>query len=87
MEGIQLLKPSNGKANQKIKQEAAAHSAKSESQAPVVKADASFADLGLAPWLLKMCNQMKFLKPTPVQRSCIPAVLAGEINNSRKIVF
>lgn len=39
--------------------------------------EASWADMGLAPWVLKACRAMGFKRPTPVQARCIPAVLAG----------
>jgi superfamily II DNA/RNA helicase len=39
--------------------------------------EASWGELGLAPWVLKACRAMGFKRPTPVQAKCIPAVLAG----------
>ncbi|GJP52530.1 hypothetical protein CLOM_g11632 [Closterium sp. NIES-68] len=37
----------------------------------------SFADLGLAPWLVATCHEMGLRHPTPVQCACIPPVVAG----------
>ncbi|PAA87694.1 hypothetical protein BOX15_Mlig002974g2, partial [Macrostomum lignano] len=36
-----------------------------------------FSSLGLKPWLLSQLSALSITKPTPVQRACIPAVLAG----------
>eukprot|EP01054_Gregarina_sp_Poly1_P000682 Gregarina_sp_Poly_1__681@NODE_1162_length_4890_cov_49_798673_g797_i0_p2_GENE_NODE_1162_length_4890_cov_49_798673_g797_i0NODE_1162_length_4890_cov_49_798673_g797_i0_p2_ORF_typecomplete_len530_score98_35DEAD/PF00270_29/3_3e51DEAD/PF00270_29/21Helicase_C/PF00271_31/1_5e03Helicase_C/PF00271_31/1_7e03Helicase_C/PF00271_31/9_6e30ERCC3_RAD25_C/PF16203_5/8_7e13ResIII/PF04851_15/3_3e10SNF2_N/PF00176_23/0_0047Flavi_DEAD/PF07652_14/0_013AAA_19/PF13245_6/1_2e03AAA_19/PF13245_6/0_15CMS1/PF14617_6/8_2e03CMS1/ len=37
----------------------------------------SFVDLGLAPELVQICDQLKWQAPTPIQIAAIPAVLAG----------
>ncbi|CAN6477753.1 unnamed protein product [Victoria cruziana] len=37
-----------------------------------------FENLGLAEWLLQSCRELKLKKPTPVQRHCIPQILAGK---------
>jgi hypothetical protein len=37
---------------------------------------ASFADLGLAPWIQKTCGELGMVKPTPIQRRCIPQVMS-----------
>ncbi|MBV8974109.1 MAG: DEAD/DEAH box helicase [Sinobacteraceae bacterium] len=37
----------------------------------------SFADLGLAPGLIRAVTEKGYLTPTPIQRAAIPAVLAG----------
>ncbi|MBN3275141.1 DDX49 helicase, partial [Polyodon spathula] len=34
-----------------------------------------FSALGLSEWLLQQCTQMGINKPTPVQQSCVPAIL------------
>ncbi|XP_041087168.1 probable ATP-dependent RNA helicase DDX49 [Polyodon spathula] len=36
-----------------------------------------FSALGLSEWLLQQCTQMGINKPTPVQQSCVPAILEG----------
>nr|GMC65396.1 DEAD-box ATP-dependent RNA helicase 36 [Ipomoea batatas] len=38
----------------------------------------SFSDLGLAEWALQTCKELGMKKPTPVQRHCIPRILAGQ---------
>ncbi|KAG5511995.1 hypothetical protein GH5_07948 [Leishmania sp. Ghana 2012 LV757] len=37
---------------------------------------AEFQQLGIQPWLSKQCAYMALEKPTPIQRECIPAILA-----------
>lgn len=39
--------------------------------------DASFLDLGLPEWLTKTCKGLGMVKPTAVQCSCCPQILAG----------
>ena len=36
----------------------------------------SFSDLGLCEWVQNSCRSMGFKKPFPIQKSCIPAILA-----------
>ncbi|XP_069042326.1 probable ATP-dependent RNA helicase DDX49 [Lepisosteus oculatus] len=36
-----------------------------------------FSSLGLSDWLIQQCKQMGINKPTPVQQSCVPAILEG----------
>ncbi|KAE8294013.1 putative ATP-dependent RNA helicase DDX49 [Larimichthys crocea] len=38
---------------------------------------ADFPSLGLSDWLVKQCKQLGINKPTPVQESCMPAILQG----------
>ncbi|KAK1280824.1 DEAD-box ATP-dependent RNA helicase 36 [Acorus gramineus] len=38
----------------------------------------TFADLGLAPWAVSTCAALGMKRPTPVQCSCIPRIIAGE---------
>ncbi|GET85768.1 ATP-dependent RNA helicase, putative [Leishmania tarentolae] len=38
---------------------------------------AEFQRLGVQPWLSKQCTYMALETPTPIQRKCIPAILAG----------
>ncbi|XP_072973869.1 DEAD-box ATP-dependent RNA helicase 36 [Typha angustifolia] len=38
----------------------------------------SFADLGLAKWAVTTCDELEMRRPTPVQRRCIPRILAGD---------
>ncbi|KAJ3673397.1 hypothetical protein LUZ60_006771 [Juncus effusus] len=40
-------------------------------------ATSSFAELGLAEWAVATCQELGIRQPTPVQRRCIPAILAG----------
>jgi ATP-dependent RNA helicase DDX49/DBP8 len=37
----------------------------------------TFTQLGLHDWLVKTCHAIGFVHPTPVQRHCIPPILAG----------
>ncbi|KAI8476969.1 MAG: P-loop containing nucleoside triphosphate hydrolase protein [Monoraphidium minutum] len=39
--------------------------------------DASFKELGVTDWLCSVLQSLGITRPTPVQRGCIPAVLAG----------
>jgi len=39
--------------------------------------DATFKDLGVTDWLCGVLQSLGITQPTPVQRGCIPAVLAG----------
>ncbi|MBN3303014.1 DDX49 helicase, partial [Amia calva] len=36
-----------------------------------------FSSLGISDWLIGQCKQMGISKPTPVQESCVPAILEG----------
>lgn len=38
----------------------------------------TFEDLGLAEWLTLTCRELGMRNPTPVQKSCIPAILDGK---------
>lgn len=38
----------------------------------------SFSDLGLTEWAIQTCKELGMKKPTPVQRHCIPRILAGQ---------
>lgn len=38
----------------------------------------TFSDLGLAGWAVQTCNELGMKKPTPVQRHCVPRILAGQ---------
>lgn len=40
--------------------------------------ETSFANLGLAPKLLSILGEQKFIKPTPIQHQCIPSALEGK---------
>ncbi|GFQ65406.1 probable ATP-dependent RNA helicase DDX49 [Trichonephila clavata] len=40
--------------------------------------DEGFEELKLKKWLVKQCTEMGITKPTPVQRHCIPQILAGK---------
>ncbi|XP_035268953.1 probable ATP-dependent RNA helicase DDX49 isoform X1 [Anguilla anguilla] len=37
----------------------------------------NFSSLGLSDWLIQQCKQMGITNPTPVQESCMPAILEG----------
>lgn len=37
----------------------------------------SFENLGINTWLVQKCSQIGMIKPTPVQKYCIPAILDG----------
>lgn len=37
----------------------------------------SFASLNVAPWLTAALSSMEIHRPTPIQKSCIPAILNG----------
>jgi ATP-dependent RNA helicase DDX49/DBP8 len=43
--------------------------------------DATFRSLGLCDWLQGTCSAMGFKRPTPVQKHCIPAILAGKVSS------
>ncbi|XP_031107111.1 DEAD-box ATP-dependent RNA helicase 36 [Ipomoea triloba] len=45
---------------------------------PTASNHISFSDLGLAEWALQTCKELGMKKPTPVQRHCIPRILAGQ---------
>lgn len=38
----------------------------------------TFADLGLAEWIVDTCKELGMKRPTPVQHHCIPKILAGQ---------
>ena len=40
--------------------------------------ETTFADLGLAPELLRALNDMGYTKPTPIQAQAIPLVISGK---------
>jgi len=37
----------------------------------------TFAQLGLSAWVVESCRAVGISKPTPIQRACIPPILAG----------
>jgi ATP-dependent RNA helicase DDX49/DBP8 len=43
-----------------------------------ISGDVTFRDLGLGEWLEQTCREMGIVKPSPVQRACVPPVLQGE---------
>ena len=43
----------------------------------VVDSESSFASLEVSPWLLASLSALSVLRPTSIQRSCIPAILQG----------
>nr|GLL20648.1 DEAD-box ATP-dependent RNA helicase 36 [Ipomoea trifida] len=45
---------------------------------PTASNHISFSNLGLAEWALQTCKELGMKKPTPVQRHCIPRILAGQ---------
>ena len=55
------------------------------SNGKVVDARSSFATLDVAPWLIASLANMEIRRPTAIQKSCIPEILAGRdvIGSSR----
>ena len=47
------------------------------SNGKVVDSDASFATLGVAPWLIASLAAMEIKRPTGIQKGCIPQILQG----------
>ncbi|MCJ1261017.1 putative RNA helicase [Lobaria immixta] len=47
------------------------------SNGKVVDGSASFASLGVSPWLLASLSAMAIKRPTAIQKGCIPAILEG----------
>ncbi|PKU64837.1 DEAD-box ATP-dependent RNA helicase 36 [Dendrobium catenatum] len=45
---------------------------------PDASSTVSFADLGLSKWAVDTCLELGMRRPTPVQRCCIPRILAGD---------
>jgi ATP-dependent RNA helicase DDX49/DBP8 len=37
----------------------------------------SFADIGVTPWLVSSLSEMAIIKPTGIQKGCIPEILKG----------
>lgn len=46
-------------------------------RATVSTSSASFADLGVAPWLVMSLSAMAIKRPTNIQKGCIPEILKG----------
>ena len=44
----------------------------------VVDSQSSFATIGIAPWLIASLAAMEILRPTAIQKRCIPEILAGK---------
>jgi len=38
----------------------------------------TFAELGLNEWLVNQCTAVGMIKPTPIQRNCVPKIIEGE---------
>lgn len=47
------------------------------SNGKVVDAKSSFASLNVTPWLIASLAAMEILRPTAIQKGCIPEILAG----------
>jgi ATP-dependent RNA helicase DDX49/DBP8 len=47
------------------------------SNGKVVDAKSSFASLDVVPWLIASLAAMEILRPTAIQKGCIPEILAG----------
>ena len=47
------------------------------SNGKVVDAKSSFASLDVAPWLIASLAAMEILRPTAIQKGCIPEILTG----------
>lgn len=67
--------PELPQAEQQLPERALGEASTSEPQAH--DEDASFKDLGVSDWLCGVLASLGIARPTPVQRGCIPAVLAG----------
>ncbi|XP_027062063.1 DEAD-box ATP-dependent RNA helicase 36-like [Coffea arabica] len=50
----------------------------SDDPIPTTPNHISFSDLGLAEWAVQTCKELGIKRPTPVQRHCIPRILAGQ---------
>ena len=48
------------------------------SNGKVVDGSASFASLGVAPWLIASLSAMAIKRPTAIQKGCIPEILKGK---------
>ncbi|MCJ1468518.1 putative RNA helicase [Pseudocyphellaria aurata] len=48
-----------------------------QSNGKVVDGSASFASLGVSPWLLASLSAMAIKRPTAIQKGCIPKILEG----------
>ncbi|CAK0822413.1 unnamed protein product, partial [Prorocentrum cordatum] len=74
--GLQIFGSGGGGAGGAAARPAPAAAASAErSRAPVA---ASFAQLGVAPWLVSACDKMDMRHPTEIQSLTIPPVLAGK---------
>ncbi|KAL2483810.1 DEAD-box ATP-dependent RNA helicase 36 [Forsythia ovata] len=49
-----------------------------ESDPNPTPAHVTFLNLGLDKWVIDTCNELGMKQPTPVQRHCIPKILAGQ---------
>ncbi|KAI0216235.1 putative ATP-dependent RNA helicase DDX49 [Lamellibrachia satsuma] len=38
----------------------------------------TFAELGLNEWLVSQCTAVGMVKPTPIQRNCVPKIIKGK---------
>ena len=48
------------------------------SNGKVVDSEASFASVDVTPWLLASLSALSILRPTSIQKACIPAILNGQ---------
>ncbi|KAG8534143.1 putative RNA helicase [Bacidia gigantensis] len=48
------------------------------SNGKIVDSESSFGSLDVAPWLLASLSALSVLRPTSIQRACIPAILRGQ---------
>ena len=48
------------------------------SNGKIVDSESSFGSLNVSPWLLASLSALSVLRPTSIQKACIPAILRGE---------
>ena len=48
------------------------------SNGKIVDSEASFASVNVTPWLLASLSALSILRPTSIQKACIPAILRGQ---------
>jgi ATP-dependent RNA helicase DDX49/DBP8 len=63
-----------------VHDEHAASDSDSDEDGHSTKRRATFASIGLAPWLQKQCVQMGMPRPTEIQERCIPRILKGKLS-------
>lgn len=79
-EGIQLFSTSTKQSNNTSSTNNANTSSSTNATSPVDEEPPTtdFGELGIAPWLVKVCHGMGLFKPTLIQCRAIPQILAGK---------